>query len=98
MPPVAEGGQAAKRGRGGGGRGTQPGSPHLVQLLPRTQGKEGAIISRERRPQAWEESRGPAGRAGLPRAPFMLSDPGTNTQSMLDGQTERQMCGWMNNS
>lgn len=40
----------------------QPGSPHLAQLLPRTQGKEGAIISRERRPQACTQELG--GRAG----------------------------------
>lgn len=45
-PPVAEGGQAARRGARRG----QPGSPHLAQLLPRAQGREGAIISMERSP------------------------------------------------
>lgn len=36
----------------------QPGSPHLVQLLPRTQEKEGAIISREGSPQACTQALG----------------------------------------
>lgn len=49
MPPVAEGGQPARQGARRAAR--QPGSPHLVQLLPRPQGEEGAI-SREKSPEA----------------------------------------------
>lgn len=98
MPPVAEGGQAAKRGGGGRHVARQPIPGPAASQDPGEgesnyqQGEEptGLCLG------AGRGSRGPAGRTELLHVPFILSAPGTNTQSMLDRWTDGQMHGWMN--
>lgn len=75
----------------------QPGSPHLVQPLPRTQGKEGAIISRERSPQACTQELGDRAE-GQQRGHSYFMFPSFfcsrhKPPSMLDRQTDEYMDG-----